>query len=1032
MKKKPKSRSSKIDFISNRLNKYSIRKFTVGTASILVGATLLFGLSDEAKADEQAGATSLQAQSKNTVNDEDSSEIKSGNSSVSTENANIEEHSTEDVKNSEYTTTNQNVEEASTEDKASDQTAEEASTEDKASEQAAEEASTEDKASDQTAEEASTEDKASEQAAEEVNTEGNTTEQATSEQPVQNNSRVEKSHNIEEANENSAEVQPVENDKSTLVDSIAKDLYNKSEVTEAEKAKIEKVLPKDTSNLSKKEIENIALSESLKETANKRDTQPRATFRSVSSNARTTNLNNSATALRAAAQNTVTKKGTGNFNEYGDIIHKDYNEEFPGEGELTAFNTHHNADTGTKGALEYKNKIDFSDDFTITVPVANNNQGNTTGADGWGFIFTQGTGQDFLNQGGILRDRGIANAAGFKLDMSYNNYRGQKDPLDADKENNIKEIGGASKIGYGTFVKNGADGVTNQVGTNALNSKDKPVNKIQYADNTTERNDGRFHGQRFNDVVLSYNAATSTLTATYAGKTWQATTEQLGIDKSQKYNFLITSSHMQDRYSNGIMRTNLEGITITEPQGAIVDGTPEVAKEKIPYRTVRQFNPDLAPGTERVKQPGREGEKIITTPVKVNSKTGEVVERGVPVTQITTPATDEIIEYGGVEVPPGHHEEFDPNLPVGTSKEVPGRPGVKNPDTGEIVTPPVDSVTKRGPVPGDPIVTKEPIPHETSREFNPDLPPGTERVKQPGKDGEKTTTTPTTKNPLTGEKVGEGDPVTEITTPPTNEIIEYGGEEVPPGHKDEFDPNLPVGETEEVPGTPGVKNPNTGEIVTPPVDSVTKHGPVPGEPIVTKEPIPYETTREFNPDLPPGTERVKQPGKDGEKTTTTPTTKNPLTGEKVGEGDPVTEITTPPTNEIIEYGGEEVPPGHKDEFDPNLPEGETEEVPGKPGIKNPNTGEIVTPPVDSVTKHGPVPGEPIVTKDPIPYETTREFNPDLPPGTERVKQPGKDGEKTTTTPTTKNPLTGEKVGEGDPVTEITTFNDKRTIQNCIL
>ena len=40
----------------------------------------------------------------------------------------------------------------------------------------------------------------------------------------------------------------------------------------------------------------IALSEALKETANKENAQPRATFRSVSSNARTTNVNYSATA----------------------------------------------------------------------------------------------------------------------------------------------------------------------------------------------------------------------------------------------------------------------------------------------------------------------------------------------------------------------------------------------------------------------------------------------------------------------------------------------------------------------------------------------------------------------------------------------------------------------------------------------------------------------------------------------------------------------------------------------------------------
>ena len=31
----------------NRLNKFSIRKYTVGTASILVGTTLIFGLGNQ-------------------------------------------------------------------------------------------------------------------------------------------------------------------------------------------------------------------------------------------------------------------------------------------------------------------------------------------------------------------------------------------------------------------------------------------------------------------------------------------------------------------------------------------------------------------------------------------------------------------------------------------------------------------------------------------------------------------------------------------------------------------------------------------------------------------------------------------------------------------------------------------------------------------------------------------------------------------------------------------------------------------------
>ncbi|MBD3520168.1 YSIRK signal domain/LPXTG anchor domain surface protein [Staphylococcus aureus] len=612
----------------------------------------------------------------------------------------------------------------------------------------------------------------------------------------------------------------------------------------------------------------------------------------------------------------------------------------------------------------------------------------------------------------------MANASGFKIDTAYNNVNGKVDKLDADKTNNLSQIG-AAKVGYGTFVKNGADGVTNQVGQNALNTKDKPVNKIIYADNTTNHLDGQFHGQRLNDVVLNYDAATSTITATYAGKTWKATTDDLGIDKSQKYNFLITSSHMQNRYSNGIMRTNLEGVTITTPQADLIDDV-EVTKQPIPHKTIREFDPTLEPGSpDVIVQKGEDGEKTTTTPTKVDPDTGDVVERGEPTTEVTKNPVDEIVHFAPEEVPQGHKDEFDPNLPIDGTEEVPGKPGIKNPETGKVVTPPVDDVTKHGPKAGEPEVTKEEIPFEKKREFNPDLKPGEEKVTQEGQTGEKTTTTPTTINPLTGEKVGEGEPTTEVTKEPVDEITQFGGEEVPQGHKDEFDPNLPIDGTEEVPGKPGIKNPETGKVVTPPVDDVTKHGPKAGEPEVTKEEIPFEKKREFNPDLKPGEEKVTQEGQTGEKTTTTPTTINPLTGEKVGEGEPTTEVTKEPVDEITQFGGEEVPQGHKDEFDPNLPIDGTEEVPGKPGIKNPETGKVVTPPVDDVTKHGPKAGEPEVTKEEIPFEKKREFNPDLKPGEEKVTQEGQTGEKTTTTPTTINPLTGEKVGEGEPTTEVT-------------
>ncbi|WP_245394786.1 G5 domain-containing protein, partial [Staphylococcus coagulans] len=130
---------------------------------------------------------------------------------------------------------------------------------------------------------------------------------------------------------------------------------------------------------------------------------------------------------------------------------------------------------------------------------------------------------------------------------------------------------------------------------------------------------------------------------------------------------------------------------------------------------------------------------------------------------------------------------------------------------------------------------------------------------------------------------------------------------------------------------------------------ITKYGPKEGNPQVTTEEIPFEKKREFNPNLAPGTEKVKQEGRPGEKTITTSILVNPITGEKVGEGDTIVKLTKAPVDEIVEFGGEEIPQNHKDEFDPNVPVGEKEEVPGHPGVKNPETGEIVTPPVDDIT-----------------------------------------------------------------------------------
>ncbi|WP_222114663.1 E domain-containing protein, partial [Staphylococcus haemolyticus] len=75
--------------------------------------------------------------------------------------------------------------------------------------------------------------------------------------------------------------------------------------------------------------------------------------------------------------------------------------------------------------------------------------------------------------------------------------------------------------------------------------------------------------------------------------------------------------------------------------------------------------------------------------------------------KITKQPVDEIVHYGGEEINQCHKIDSDPNAPKGSQEDVPGKPGVKNPDTGEVVTPPVDDVTKYGPVDGVPSTSTE-------------------------------------------------------------------------------------------------------------------------------------------------------------------------------------------------------------------------------------------------------------------------------------------------------------------------------------
>lgn len=451
---------------SNRKNRYSIRKFTVGTASIIIGATLLFGVDKDAEAAEDDSYSQDVSKDASNSND-DQVETKSNQTEINNKDT---QAATKSLNTTEEVATQPSEKERPLKNEVEDAT------------------------------------------------EFNSTQISEANRDTKVNAQTtatESSDKIDESNSNfnsekiSSETIDSVSSSEAITKEKAKDITSSKEVTRggennvlsSNKVANDENLLEAVSNNKKNKVLSSETTSNL----------PTSNEVSVKNTSNT--ITNSSFRARALTEETsTTTVGTNNFTEYGDITHDVFPDEF-GNKNITSFNKRTNTSKGTNGALQYNKKINFNKNFKITVPIANNNQGNTTGSNGWGFIFTTKNAQDYLSEGGILRDKGLANAAGFKIDTSYN----YQDAIDKDKNKNLRQIGGV-KIGYGTFVANDSNGTTQQVGSLG-SGKDVPPNKIEYADNTVNQNDGKFHGQQLNDVVLDYDAENETITATYAGKT---------------------------------------------------------------------------------------------------------------------------------------------------------------------------------------------------------------------------------------------------------------------------------------------------------------------------------------------------------------------------------------------------------------------------------------------------------------------------------------------------------------------------------
>ena len=242
----------------------------------------------------------------------------------------------------------------------------------------------------------------------------------------------------------------------------------------------------------------------------------------------------------------------------------------------------------------------------------------------------------------------------------------------------------------------------------------------------------------------------------------------------------------------------------TKPRNRIISrGTKgsdsEVKKEKIPFETKYQDDPELETGQEKVITDGVEGEKTITS-TYVTQKGKRVGEPTVK-EEITKDKVDKVIlrgtkgsdsEVKKEKIPFETKYQDDPELETGQEKVITdgvegektitstyvtqkgkrvGEPTVKE----EITKDKVDKVILRGTKGSDSEVKKEKIPFETKYQDDPNLPKGQEKVITDGVEGEKTITS--TYVTQKGKRVGEPTVKEKVTKEKIDKVVARGTQE---------------------------------------------------------------------------------------------------------------------------------------------------------------------------------------------------------------------------------------------------------------
>ncbi|MDG4514965.1 KxYKxGKxW signal peptide domain-containing protein, partial [Streptococcus suis] len=241
-------------------------------------------------------------------------------------------------------------------------------------------------------------------------------------------------------------------------------------------------------------------------------------------------------------------------------------------------------------ALDTPGVFTFDSDFTYSIDIANANVGANSAALGWGFIFTDGSvdPNSVLTSGGILRDSGLADIFGFKIDTNG--------MMQDSTDKTVSMSSGTSRLAYGGFMYNTSTGSTQYITsgvtitntnkttgstTTSLQPTGNPTkslattqSKFYYSGNGSAIN-GYSNGEMFNTITFSFSKSTNTLSVNYLGRTWSTNISQFNIDPSKEYNFLITqekfadgASHLVRMPSNTITESQSESASVVQSESA--------------------------------------------------------------------------------------------------------------------------------------------------------------------------------------------------------------------------------------------------------------------------------------------------------------------------------------------------------------------------------------------------------------------------------------------------------------------------------